>query len=78
MTNLSRDWARAVVDVPVPAAVDVHRIQGKGVLDGVYLSIAEGEAFALGPNGAGRAGTGAWSTVYCKVSSSRFGGGIEI
>ncbi len=78
MTNLSRDWARAVVDVPVPAAVDVHRIQGKGVLDGVYLSIAEGEAFALGPNGAGRAGTGAWSTVSCKVSSSRFGGGIEI
>ncbi len=26
VTNLSRDWARAVVDVPVPAAVDVHRV----------------------------------------------------
>jgi len=25
VTNLSRDWARAVVDVPVPAAVDVNR-----------------------------------------------------
>jgi moderate conductance mechanosensitive channel len=25
VTNLSRDWARAVVDVPVPAGVDVHR-----------------------------------------------------
>lgn len=24
VTNLSRDWARAVVDVPVPAGVDVH------------------------------------------------------
>jgi small conductance mechanosensitive channel len=23
VTNLSRDWARAVIDVPVPAAVDV-------------------------------------------------------
>ena len=26
VTNLSRDWARAVVDVPVPASVDVHRV----------------------------------------------------
>ena len=26
VTNLSRDWARAVVDVPVPAAVDVTRV----------------------------------------------------
>jgi small-conductance mechanosensitive channel len=26
VTNLSRDWARAVVDVPVPAAVDVNRV----------------------------------------------------
>lgn len=25
VTNLSRDWARAVVDVPVPAVVDVNR-----------------------------------------------------
>jgi moderate conductance mechanosensitive channel len=25
-TNLSRDWARAVVDVPVPSAVDVSRV----------------------------------------------------
>jgi small conductance mechanosensitive channel len=25
VTNLSRDWARAVVDVPVPAAIDVNR-----------------------------------------------------
>lgn len=24
VTNLSRDWARAVIDVPVPASVDVH------------------------------------------------------
>jgi small conductance mechanosensitive channel len=26
VTNHSRDWARAVVDVPVPAAVDVHQV----------------------------------------------------
>jgi len=26
VTNLSRDWARAVIDVPVPAAVDVNRV----------------------------------------------------
>jgi len=27
VTNLSRDWARAVVDVPVPAGTDVNRVQ---------------------------------------------------
>jgi small conductance mechanosensitive channel len=26
VTNLSRDWARAVIDVPVPASVDVNRV----------------------------------------------------
>ena len=26
VTNLSRDWARAVVDVPVPATIDVYRV----------------------------------------------------
>ena len=26
VTNMSRDWARAVIDVPVPAGVDVHRV----------------------------------------------------
>lgn len=26
VTNLSRDWARAVVDVPVPASVDIARV----------------------------------------------------
>ncbi len=26
VTNLSRDWARAVVDVPVPAAMDVNHV----------------------------------------------------
>jgi moderate conductance mechanosensitive channel len=28
VTNLSRDWARAVIDVPVPAAIDVSRVTG--------------------------------------------------
>jgi len=27
VTNLSRDWARAVVDVPVPATTDVNQVQ---------------------------------------------------
>jgi small-conductance mechanosensitive channel len=26
VTNLSRDWARAVVEIPIPAGVDVHRV----------------------------------------------------
>jgi small-conductance mechanosensitive channel len=26
VTNLSRDWARAIIDVPVPSAVDVNRV----------------------------------------------------
>jgi small conductance mechanosensitive channel len=33
VVNLSRDWARAVVDVPVPATADVNRVQD--VLRGV-------------------------------------------
>ena len=28
VTNLSRDWARAVVDVPLPAIVDISRVNG--------------------------------------------------
>jgi len=28
VTNLSRDWARAVIDVPVPAAIEVSRVTG--------------------------------------------------
>jgi small conductance mechanosensitive channel len=26
VTNLSRDWARAVVDVPLPATADINRV----------------------------------------------------
>jgi moderate conductance mechanosensitive channel len=28
VTNLSRDWARAVIDVPVPSAIDVGHVTG--------------------------------------------------
>jgi small-conductance mechanosensitive channel len=28
VTNLSRDWARAVVDVPLPATADINRVNG--------------------------------------------------
>src|SRR3984893_17315395 len=34
VTNLSRDWARAVVDVPVPAAADVNRVSDRLRLSG--------------------------------------------
>jgi small conductance mechanosensitive channel len=27
VTNMSRDWARAVIDVPVPTASDIHRVR---------------------------------------------------
>jgi small conductance mechanosensitive channel len=33
VTNLSRDWARAVIDVPVPSSIDVGR--ATEVLEGV-------------------------------------------
>ena len=38
VTNLSRDWARAVVDVPLPATADIHRVNGilKAVGHAVY------------------------------------------
>jgi moderate conductance mechanosensitive channel len=29
VTNLSRDWARAIVDVPVPAGANVNRVSDK-------------------------------------------------
>jgi moderate conductance mechanosensitive channel len=38
VTNLSRDWARAVVDVPVPVGIDLNRVTEilHGVCTGVY------------------------------------------
>ena len=38
VTNLSRDWARAVVDVPVPVTADIHRVTDilQSVGHGVY------------------------------------------
>jgi small-conductance mechanosensitive channel len=27
VTNMSRDWARAVIDVPVPSTADIHRVR---------------------------------------------------
>jgi small conductance mechanosensitive channel len=40
VTNLSRDWARAVVDVPLPAATDIDRINTtlRGVGAEIYAS----------------------------------------
>jgi moderate conductance mechanosensitive channel len=39
VTNLSRDWARAVVDVPVPAVMDVNRVSDllRQIADEAYL-----------------------------------------
>jgi small-conductance mechanosensitive channel len=45
VTNLSRDWARAVVDVPVPSTADVHGVSQ--ILEEVGRRAAEDET--LGP-----------------------------
>jgi small conductance mechanosensitive channel len=45
VTNASRDWARAVVDVPVPSTVDVQRV--REVLRQVSLQARDDET--LGP-----------------------------
>jgi small-conductance mechanosensitive channel len=45
VTNLSRDWARAVVDVPVPSTADVHRV--REILQRVGQETRDDEA--LGP-----------------------------
>lgn len=42
VTNLSKDWARAVVDVPVPTGVDIARVTE--VLQAVGLSAYDDEA----------------------------------
>jgi small-conductance mechanosensitive channel len=45
VTNMSRDWARAVLDVPVPNTVDVNRV--REILHRVGLDACEDET--LGP-----------------------------
>jgi small conductance mechanosensitive channel len=41
VTNLSRDWARAVIDVPIPATVDVNHVSA--ILRQVGLDAFEDE-----------------------------------
>ena len=43
VTNLSRDWARAVVDVPLPTTADINRVNA--ILQAVGKTIYEDEAF---------------------------------
>jgi small conductance mechanosensitive channel len=43
VTNLSRDWARAVVDVPLPATVDINRVNE--ILQAVGKAIYADESF---------------------------------
>lgn len=45
VTNMSRDWARAVVDVPVPSTVDVNRV--REILHQVVMEAGDDEI--LGP-----------------------------
>jgi len=42
VTNLSRDWARAVIDVPIPATADVTRVNAilQAVGEGLYADAA--------------------------------------
>jgi small-conductance mechanosensitive channel len=42
VTNLSRDWARAVIDVPIPATADINRVNG--ILQTVGESIYNDDA----------------------------------
>jgi moderate conductance mechanosensitive channel len=41
VTNMSRDWARAVIDVPVPSSVDVRRV--RAILHRVGLEAQQDE-----------------------------------
>jgi small-conductance mechanosensitive channel len=43
VTNLSRDWARAVVDIPLPTTADIKRVNE--ILEAVGKSVYEDEAF---------------------------------
>jgi len=43
VTNLSRDWARAVVDVPLPATADIKRVNE--ILEAVGESVYGDDAF---------------------------------
>jgi small conductance mechanosensitive channel len=45
VTNLSRDWARAVVDVPLPATVDIQRVNR--ILQSVGKDVYADDAFRL-------------------------------
>ena len=43
VTNLSRDWARAVVDVPLPASADITRVNG--ILQAAAKAVYADESF---------------------------------
>jgi small-conductance mechanosensitive channel len=43
VTNLSRDWARAVVDVPLPVTADIHRVNE--ILQRVGQSVYADDSF---------------------------------
>jgi moderate conductance mechanosensitive channel len=43
VTNMSRDWARAVIDVPVPVSADIARV--REILQQVGASIRDDEQF---------------------------------
>ncbi len=43
VTNLSRDWARAVVDIPLPATADISRVNA--ILQSVGQALYDDESF---------------------------------
>jgi moderate conductance mechanosensitive channel len=43
VTNLSRDWARAVIDVPIPATADITRVNG--ILQSIGENLYNDDAF---------------------------------
>ncbi len=82
VTNLSRDWARAVVDVPVPAAVDGNRVSDllRVIGEEAYKEpdlrqlLLDAPAVMGGRASMWAISRSAWSPGRCPASSSRSGG----
>ena len=80
VVNLSRDWARAVVDVPVPTDVDVNRVNEilrevgrEAFRDPALRPLLLDPPSVMGVESLGprRRSTCGWSPARCPASSSR-------
>ncbi len=64
--NLSKDWARAVVDIPVPTSVDLARVNDV-LYDVCQQAVVDRDLSQLLLD--------AWWHEHCRASSSRWGAG---